>query len=35
MKDIPYDYYLVINNDDKFIIYKPNFDCKEQRNKVQ
>ena len=26
MKDIPYDYYLVINNDDKFIIYKPNFD---------
>ena len=26
MKDIPYDYYLVINNDDKLIIYKPNFD---------
>ena len=26
IKDIPYEYYLVINNEDKFIIYKPNFD---------
>ncbi len=26
MKDIPYEFYLVINNEDKFIIYKPNFD---------